>query len=93
MSENTSAHDLDTERPAAEERLMARRIEEQRAVEEAGGGVSEGFELAEEQLVEHASHGDEHGTTMIIQDSRDEAEDADETHGEADAEADQDLGR
>jgi hypothetical protein len=32
--------------------------EEQRAVEEAGGGVAEGFEQAERELVEHASHED-----------------------------------
>ena len=30
-----------------------------RPVEEAGGGESEGFELAEEELQEHASHGDQ----------------------------------
>lgn len=66
-------------------RLEARRSEERRAVDEAGGGEAEGFEQAEELLVEHASHGDEHGTTMITQDSRnDEPEDADETHGEPD---------
>jgi hypothetical protein len=28
------------------------------AVEEAGGGESEGFEQAEEELIEHAEHGD-----------------------------------
>ena len=33
----------------------------------------------------HASHGDEHGTAKISQDARaEEAEDAHETHGEAD---------
>ncbi len=72
-------------------RLEARRAEEQRAVQEAGGGESEGFEQAEELLVEHASHGDEHGTAMITQDSREEAEDADETHGEADTETVEDA--
>lgn len=30
-----------------------------RPVEEAGGGVAEGFEQAEEDLVEHAAHGEE----------------------------------
>jgi hypothetical protein len=35
-----------------------RHAEEQRAVREAGGGEAEGFELAEEELIEHASHGD-----------------------------------
>ena len=28
------------------------------AVEEAGGGESEGFEQAEQELIEHAEHGD-----------------------------------
>jgi hypothetical protein len=35
-----------------------RHQEEQRAVREGGGGEAEGFELAEEELIEHASHGD-----------------------------------
>jgi hypothetical protein len=35
-----------------------RHREEQRAVSEGGGGEAEGFELAEEELIEHASHGD-----------------------------------
>jgi hypothetical protein len=38
--------------------LEERRAEEQRAVKEAGGGESEGFEEAEAELIEHASHGD-----------------------------------
>jgi hypothetical protein len=38
--------------------LEERRREEQRAVTEAGGGVSEGFEESEKELIEHASHGD-----------------------------------
>lgn len=38
--------------------LEERRAEEQRAVKEAGGGVSEGFEESEAELIEHASHGD-----------------------------------
>lgn len=32
---------------------------------EAGGGESEGFEMAEEMLIEHASHGDDAGTHRI----------------------------
>ncbi len=32
---------------------------------EAGGGESEGFEMAEAELIEHASHGDEAGTGRI----------------------------
>jgi hypothetical protein len=38
--------------------LEERRAEEQRAVKEAGGGEAEGFEEAEAELIEHASHGD-----------------------------------
>jgi hypothetical protein len=68
------------------DRLADRRREERRAVEEAGGGVSEGFEQAEDELIEHASHGDQHGTDPITHDARDEAEDAGETHGEGDTE-------
>lgn len=67
-------------------------------VYEAGGGESEGFEMAEEELVEHASHGDEHGTTKIFTDAGglgDEAEVAPDPdlYGEADAEHEEDLGR
>jgi hypothetical protein len=72
-------------------RVEARHQEERRAVEEAGGGQSEGFEQSEELLIEHASHGDEHGTTVITHDSRDEIEDADETHGEPDTEVIEDA--
>lgn len=43
------------------EDLQRRREEEQRPVREAGGGQAEGFEQAEEELVEHASHGEETG--------------------------------
>jgi hypothetical protein len=49
--------------------LQTRRREEWRAVEEAGGGVSEGFELAEDDLVEHASHGDDVMTSRILRDA------------------------
>ena len=35
-----------------------RHAEERRAPDEAGGGEAEGFEQAEEELIEHASHGD-----------------------------------
>lgn len=67
-------------------------------VYEAGGGESEGFEMAEDELVEHASHGDEHGTTKIINDGAqlgDEVESAPDPdlYGEADAEHEEDLGR
>lgn len=65
-------------------------------VHEAGGGESEGFELAERDLIEHASHGDDHGTTKILNDAgtlgdeRESAPDPD-LYGEADAEREEDL--
>jgi len=65
-------------------------------VYEAGGGESEGFEMAESELVEHASHGDEHGTTKIVNDAAalgDEAESRPDPdlYGEADSEHEDDL--
>ena len=39
---------------------------------EAGEGESEGFELAEADLIEHAEHGDQHGTGPITADAFDE---------------------
>jgi hypothetical protein len=67
--------------------LEQRRVEERRAVEEAGGGESEGFEQAEQDLIEHSSHGDDHGTGKITRDagSLDE-EETDADYGEADEE-------
>jgi hypothetical protein len=41
------------------ERTMNERDEARRPVEEAGGGEAEGFELAERELIEHASHGED----------------------------------
>ena len=60
--------DIDVEREAdaaaAEAGAIGGRAPEgedpaRRPVEEAGGGESEGFELAEKDLQEHASHGDD----------------------------------
>ena len=55
-------------------------------VEEAGGGVAEGFEQAEEDLIENASHGD--GTADPEADAIDnenvEAERSTAEYGEAD---------
>ena len=50
-------------------RSADRHREERRPVEEAGGGQSEGFELAERDLIEHASHGDQHSTARIMRDA------------------------
>jgi hypothetical protein len=69
--------------------LELRRREARRAVDEAGGGEAEGFELAEQELIEHASHGDEHNTTPIMRDSENVSEEraaADGLYGEADEE-------
>ena len=67
-------------------RLAERRAEERRAVEEAGGGESEGFELAEAELIEHASHGDEHNPFRIIRDAPGDEELTESEYGEADEE-------
>ncbi len=56
---------------------------------EAGGGVAEGFEQAEAQLVDHASHGDDEGTERILADAEafgEEAEPDRGVYGEADEE-------
>ena len=45
---------------SSEENLEARRKEERRPVEEAGGGEAEGFEQAEAELVDQAENFDEH---------------------------------
>jgi hypothetical protein len=66
--------------------LEERRREERRAVEEAGGGESEGFELAEEELVEHTSHGDEHAPSKIMRDASAETDADEQEYGEADEE-------
>jgi hypothetical protein len=68
--------------------LERRRREARRSVEEAGGGESEGFELAERELIEHSSHGDEHAPGVIMRDAAGEGEDPplDEVFGEADEE-------
>ena len=74
----------DPERDADVER---RHREERRAVEEAGGGESEGFELAEQELIEHASHGDEHAPSRILRDAEPDEELTDAVYGEADEES------
>jgi hypothetical protein len=68
--------------------IELRRREARRAVEEAGGGESEGFELAEQELIEHASHGDMHSPGRIMHDADWERERADDDglYGEADQE-------
>ena len=70
--------------------------EADRPVIEGGEGESEGFELSEYELEEHASHGDEHAARRIIEDAalldEDEgAESARDSYGEADTERDPDA--
>ena len=69
------------------DRAERHRLERQ-AVEEAGGGVSEGFELAEQDLIEHASHGDQHSTSRITQDAGhpERQKPSDSVYGEGDSE-------
>jgi hypothetical protein len=50
--------------------------EAMRPVVEAGGGEAEGFEEAERELVEHASHGDQHAARRAIEDAPEESDDA-----------------
>ena len=62
-----------------------RHAEEQRPVDESGGGVSEGFELAEQELINHATHSDDGGTEWILRHAgREEPEMSDAVYGEAD---------
>jgi hypothetical protein len=68
--------------------LEGRRREAWRSVREAGGGEQDGFEMAEDELIEHASHGDEHNPAKIFQDATDDEAERppEETYGEPDEE-------
>jgi len=66
--------------------LELRRREARRAVEEAGGGEAEGFEQAEQELIEHASHGDQHSPARIMRDAAAESALEERVDGEADEE-------
>jgi hypothetical protein len=65
-----------------------RHRKEREAVDQAGGGQSEGFELAEQELIEHSSHGDGHAPSKISRDAYGEGDDeaGEADFGEADAE-------
>jgi hypothetical protein len=59
--------------------------ESHRALEESGEGESEGFELAEEDLIEEASHGDEGRSPEVDAFTPElESDEADSVYGEAD---------
>jgi len=66
--------------------LEQRRREARRAVDEAGGGESEGFELAEQELIEHTSHGDQHAPARIMRDAASDEQAGESVYGEADEE-------
>lgn len=63
--------------------------EARRPLEEAGEGESEGFELAEHDLIEEASHGDEGRNPA--DDAFEPEQDADSVYGEGDQEEEPDL--
>jgi hypothetical protein len=61
--------------------------EAQRPLAEAGEGEAEGFEQAEQELIEHASHGDQHAARRALEDAPLESDDARASEGgEADFE-------
>lgn len=53
-------------------------------VEEAGGGEAEGFEQAEELLIERASHGDQQPAHAVPHDQAPPEQDDERTDGEGD---------
>jgi hypothetical protein len=63
-----------------------------RPVLEGGGGEAEGFEQAERELIEHASHGDQHAARQAIEDAPDTSDDARAaTSGDPDVERSSEL--
>jgi hypothetical protein len=50
-----------------------------------GGGEAEGFEEAERELTEHATHGDQHAARRVLEDA---PEDTDDSRAAPDGEAD-----
>ena len=64
----------------------------QRPLAEAGEGESEGFEQAEQELIEHSTHGDQHAARRAIEDAPGESEDERAASaGEADTEQEPDA--
>jgi hypothetical protein len=78
---------VDNGRADSQSELAERRRNERLAVEEAGGGQSEGFELTEQELIQHASHGDEQTLACVMYDAvPEEEEEASSVYSEADEE-------
>jgi len=63
----------------------------QRPVIEGGGGEAEGFEQAEDALVEHASHGDQQSAHAVMHDAGPPEEESASEGGEADHEHSSEL--
>jgi hypothetical protein len=64
----------------------------QQPVREGGGGEAEGFEQAERELIEHASHGDQHAARRALEDAPNEDDDSRAAAGgEPDVEANPDA--
>lgn len=53
--------------PSADESTEVQPDEAQRPLAEAGQGKAEGFEQAEQQLIDHASHGDQRAARRAIE--------------------------
>jgi hypothetical protein len=68
------------------ESLEERRAEEQRPLREAGQGEAEGFEEAEAELIEHASHGDSGPDPTHLAGEPEDPGAAEAEYGEADHE-------
>ena len=62
--------------PSSDGRRQNEIDEAQRPLEEAGQGEAEGFEQAEQELAEHASHGDQHAARRAIEDAPLDSDDA-----------------
>ncbi len=86
LSSEYSPSVVDDKHPEPIMDRAARHREERRAVEEAGGGQSEGFELAELDLIANASHGDQHTPARIMRDAGPDEESDGSQYGEADSE-------
>lgn len=54
----------------------------ERPVREAGGGEAEGFEMAEHDLIRHASHGDDRPDSVIFRDAGEPEAESDRQTGE-----------
>ena len=68
------------------ESLEERRRQERAPLDEAGEGEAEGFELAEQELIEHASHGDDGPDPSNLAGRPEDPGAAEAEYGEADHE-------